>query len=151
MIFELIIGVASFTLNTIVGLLVYLRNPKSMTNRLFVILTLLINIYLVVNFLSLHPPGGQGESQLFWIRVVMSAVSLIGPTLLLLVITFPHIKMHLRKRALLGIIGLGVTSFFISLSPFLFTSIEYPDGEPLPIAGPGMPIFFASFSVSLGK
>lgn len=143
--FEIILGIVTILLNFYLGLFVFFRNTKSWTSRLFLALTLFINGYVITNYLSLHPPINSPQNQLMWIRIVMAEASFIGPTLLILVHTFPgdKIRLSLWKLYLLGI--LCVSSFILSLSPFLFTSIEYPNGQPVPVPGPAIPVFFFDF------
>jgi len=143
--FEIFLSAITIILNTYLGLFTFLRNPKSWTHRLFLLLTSLISFYVVINYLSLFPPLGTPENQLFWIRAVMAICSLIGPTLFILVHTFPKEKVKMR-RIFLGLLAvMGTTSLIASLLPFVFTSIEYPGGQPTPTPGPAMPLFFLVF------
>lgn len=146
MIFELILTLLTFLFMTSLGLMVLLRNSKSWTSRFFFILTLSIDFYLISNYISIRPPDPSPETQLFWIRVVMSGGSFLGPSLFLLVHTFPKDKLQLKPYKLLLLVLLAVSSAILSLSPYLFTSIQYPNGKPMPIAGPAMPIFALDFA-----
>ncbi len=142
---ELILGVFAFFINTYFGLIVFFRNHRSWTHRLFLFLAVLIDLYIVVNYISLHPPQPTPESQLFWIRMVMAEVAFIGPTLLLLVHTFPRPALMLSRRKI-GILGLLATiTSFLALTPAVFTDIEYPGGQPVPTPGPAIPLFFFDF------
>jgi len=143
--FEIIIGVIVFVVATILGLVVYIRNPKSWTNRLFVLLAFYIDVYVVTNFLSLHPPAPPEEARLFWIRIVMFVSAFLGPLLFLFVHTFPHTKIQLQKKYLIPI---GVFMSFVaiaSLTPLIFKSLYYTDGQPIPILGPGIALYFFDF------
>ncbi|MDP3735083.1 MAG: ATP-binding protein [bacterium] len=142
---ELLLGALAFSTAGLLGLVVFLRDRKSATHQLFFVLAVLIEAYIVVNFVSLHPPRTTPESQLFWIRMVMFVVSYIGPTLLLLVTTFPAKRIRLSWRLLVPVGMLMVASAAASLLPFVFSSIHYPEGEPIPIPGPGIFVFAADF------
>ncbi len=142
---EITLGIITFLLNSFLGLFVFYRNTRSWTNRFFLILTFLINIYLVTNYLSLHPPLPTADNQLFWIRVVMFVCSFIGPALFLLIHTFPGDKITLSRTKLISLLLLCTISATASLLPFVFTSIEYPAGQPVPKPGPAIPIFFIDF------
>ena len=142
---EILLGVFTFLITTYLGIVVYTKNKKSWTGRLFLVLSFLIDIYIIVNYLSLHPPYGAPESQLFWIRIVMFICSFIGPAEFLLAHTFPRDEFRLKKKFLIPILILMVSSATASLLPLVFTSIDYSTGEPLPKPGPGMPIFFLDF------
>ncbi len=142
---ELLLGIIAFCANTFLGLMVVLKNNKSWTHRLFFNLSIITNLYIIVNFLSLHPPGGIGDSQLFWVRVVMFTCSFIGPNLILLVHTFPNDRISMQKSYIFLLFCLMFMSAAASLLPFVFTGITYPNGNPVPTPGPGVLIFFADF------
>ena len=74
--FEILLSLINFFASTALGALTYIKDRKSWTNRLFGILAFLIDAYIVVNYISLHPPSANPSSQLFWIRVVMLPVRL---------------------------------------------------------------------------
>ncbi len=142
---ELVLGVIAFFLNTYFALVVFFRNHRSWTHRLFLLLALIINVYIVTNFFSLHPPEATPENQLLWIRLVMAVVAFIGPTVLLLVHTFPKSQL-LMSRRWVGVLGLLATgTSFASLTPAIFSGIEYPAGQPVPTPGPLIPLYFLDF------
>jgi signal transduction histidine kinase len=142
---EVVLGVLTLIGSTLLGFMVYFNNKKSSTNRLFFLLSIFIDLYIIVNFVSLHPPINTPEVQLFWIRVVMLVCSFIGPILFLLVHTFPHQHLRLRFRYILGLFTLMTLSAIASITPLVFKAIEYPGGKPVPVPGPGIPIFFLDF------
>lgn len=143
---EIVLGVGTFLFVSYLAVLVLSRNYRSATHRLFFILSLVIDTYIVTNYLSLHPPGGQGAPQLFWIRVVMMVTSLLAPIVVLLVHTFPAERITLSRKHRAMLFGLMALSVVVASTPLLFSRIEYPQGEPLPIFGPGVPIFFMDFA-----
>ncbi|MDO8584756.1 MAG: ATP-binding protein [bacterium] len=142
---ELILGLIAFVSSTYLGLMVYLRNPNSATHRLFAVIAALIDTYIVVNYLSLHPPVATSDNQLFWIRVVMFVTSFIGPMLFLLVHTFPRDTITLRKRYLAPLLILMFLSATLAMTPLVFEKLEYISGEPIPTPGIGMPVFVLDF------
>ena len=142
---ELFLGFVAFLLSTYIGYSVYMRDRNSWTNRLFAMIAFFINLYIVVNYLSLHPPTSTPESQLFWIRVVMFTTSFFGPLLFLLVHTIPKQKITLHKKFLIPILSLMILSAIFSLTSMVFKGIEYPGGEPIPVPGPGIPVFLLAF------
>ncbi len=143
--FEILLSLITFFASTVLGVLTYTRDRKSWTNRLFGILAFLVDAYIVVNYLSLHPPYTTASSQLFWIRIVMFVCSFIGPTLLLLVLSFPGRLFSLKKNFLIPLLFLMFASAGASLSPLVFSSIEYPNGSPVPVPGPGIIVFALDF------
>lgn len=142
---ELFLGIITFLLSTYLGAVIYVQNKKSWTNRLFMLLAFFIDIYIVVNFFSLHPPTDTPQNQLFWIRMVMVVTSFIGPILLLLVHTFPAEKIRMKKKHLVMLFSLMTVSIYASATTLVFKAIDYPGGEPVPVPGAGIPIFFLDF------
>lgn len=142
---EILLGVLMFLASTGLGVIIYVRNRANAANRIFLLLSLFIDMYVVVNYISLHPPAGTSESQLFWIRIVMFVTSFIGPLLVLFVATFPRVQLTRKRRFLIPLGLLSLASAGLSLSRLMFTSIEYQGGEPIPVAGPAISIFFLDF------
>ncbi|MFA5771042.1 MAG: histidine kinase dimerization/phospho-acceptor domain-containing protein, partial [Patescibacteria group bacterium] len=143
--FEILLSFITFFASTALGTLTYVKDRKSWTNRFFGILAFLIDAYIVVNYLSLHPLYNTAESQLFWIRIVMFVCSFIGPTLLLLVLSFPGNLFSLKKKFLVPLLSLMFVSAGASLSSLVFKTIEYPNGSPVPVPGPGIVVFLLDF------
>jgi signal transduction histidine kinase len=141
---EILLGIFTFLFTTYLGLVVFLKNHKSWTSRLFIILSFLIDAYIIINYLSLHPPGGEA-TQLFWIRLVMFTCSFIGPALILLVTAFPGDKITIKRRYVVPLILLMTASAIASLTPAVFSSLSFATGEPVPVPGKGIPIFFLDF------
>ena len=142
---EILLGIFTFLVTTYLGIVVYVKNRKSLTSRLFLVLSFLIDVYIVVNYLSLHPPYPTLDSQLFWIRIVMFVCSFIGPALVLLAYAFPYDEKQLKTRYILPVLALMTASAAASLTPLVFQTINYASGEPVPVPGPGIPIFFLDF------
>ena len=142
---EVLLGMLVFFANTFLGLLVFLRNPKSWTNRLYLLLAILISAYVVTNFISLHPELVNSSDQLFWIRIVMFVCSFIGPTLYFLVDTFPGEQFKTKKYYAIPIVLLMSTSAALSLSNLIFTDLQFINGEPVPTPGPAIPVFIIDF------
>lgn len=139
---EIVLGLISFIASTYLGLAVYLKNPKSWTNRFFLMLAIAIDAYIMVNPISLHPPAG---TQLFWIRAVMFSVSFMPPILFLLVHTFPGKDIRLPKKYVSAVVFVMLAAAAISLSPLVFSELQYLGGEPVPVPGTGMPFFALNF------
>lgn len=143
--FELIIVAIVLLANFFLGLIVYVRNPLSWTNRFFVMITFVIGVYAIIDYLSLHPPIDTAASQLFWIRATMAVGAFIGPALFLLVHTFPRNSFSLPKKYLVLVIGSALLTSFLSFTPLIFKAIEYPNGVPLPVPGAGIALYFLDF------
>lgn len=144
---ELIFSFFAFVSYCYLGLAVYFRDPKSWTNRLFSILTLILSVYTILNLISLHPIPPSAESQLFWIRMDIFIVSFIGPVLFLLVHTFPKRAVTLRPQYIALVLAIAIANAIASLTSLVFESISYPDGRPVPAPGKGMFIFVINFPI----
>lgn len=142
---EVILGIVTIVVSIILGFVILLSDTKSWSNRLFFILSFLIAIYAVVNYFSLHPIYFSPENQLFWIRVVISVTSFIGPLLFLFIHTFPRKDIQLSHFSLISLLGLMLFSVILAQTPFIFESIQYIDGEPIPQPAPGIIVFLIDF------
>lgn len=144
--FQVVLGVVTFSFSSYLGGLLLVRNQKSATSRLFFLISLVIDAYIIVNYLSLHPPGGPGDSQLFWIRAVMFVTSFLGPILVFLVHTFPEDRLKLSWRYSVPLVIVMIGTALASTTSLIFKGLAYPNGQPLPIVGPGIPLFVLDFA-----
>ncbi|MCX7997241.1 MAG: ATP-binding protein [Patescibacteria group bacterium] len=142
---EILVSVVVLFLNGTMGTIIFLRNRRSWTNRLFLLLALLINTYIIVNYISLNPPGGTLEEQLAWTRLVMFVTSFIGPTVFLLVDTFPREKIPTRSVILASVMSMGLISAALSMTDMIFSGIELRNGSVVPVPGPAILVFLVAF------
>ena len=126
--------------NALIGGIVFFRNTKSSSNRLFAVLCLSFGLWSIINYFSLHIPFG---SELFWIRLVMlSAAPQIG-LFYFFVNTFPEEKISLSKSKIFISDLLLSLQMGVAVSPWLYNKIVIVDGKAVPQAGPGMILFVA--------
>lgn len=142
MTFELALSITTFISMYSLGINAFLRNKKSDTNILFCLLSILISIYIFVNYVSLHPPSRDLNVQLFWIRFVMFITSFIGPTLLILAYTFPKDKITLKGVKLYFLLGYMLLVASLAFTPLIFSKLETANN---PTPGPLIPLFFIDF------
>lgn len=124
--------------NSLLGLLVYLKNPKSVTNRLFLMLIASMIAWSVVNYISLHPIF---FAQLFWIRLVLFMAT---PLCLLVYLTFTVFPAQKIEKETWKINTAIIATFIVmilTLTPLVFKSISYQNGNPTPEPGPGIALF----------
>ena len=140
---EILVGALTFVVNSFLGILIFSENPRSWTNRFFFMLVTVLNAYIVVNYLSLHPP--RPEDQFFWIKIVMFTAAFMGPLLFMLAHTFPGDKIRLQWPYLAGLVIITFLTAGASLMGYVFRALTSADGRPLPVPGPAMPLFFLSF------
>lgn len=136
---EISVLITACILNGLLGLVVYLKNPQSTTNRLFFALTGSFVLWSTVNYASLHP---FLVSQLEWIRLVLFAASLLCLLVFLTFTVFPDVKMagHYHRRARWAIY-LTVTVMALTLTPLVFKSLRYSNGHASPVPAPAIGLF----------
>lgn len=129
----LIIGVlATVTL----AFIVYLKDRRAVTNRLFMVLAACLVGWSIATYLSLHT--SSNEQTLYWIRWIMLAVVCQNTVLFLLAHVFPGTSApQLKKTRYKIAVAYSVIVALATISPWLFTSFK--DGAPQP--GPAMPLF----------
>src|SRR5688500_8021779 len=72
--------------NILLGLVVYLKNAKNITNRLFFMLTASLAIWSIVNYVSVHP---FLFSQIVWVRLVLFCAAFLCLSVYLTFEVFP--------------------------------------------------------------
>jgi signal transduction histidine kinase len=135
--FELLIVAISSIGNLVLGLFTLIKNPKSVTNKLFLSLTLTLSLYVLFNFFAINQVSDAAT--LFWIRMVMAVALFIGWLFFLFIHTFPH--NNLRLKPLWFVLSLIFTVALVPLtfSQLLFSGVQPGTFQPTP--GPGMALF----------
>lgn len=140
---ELLILTIAGVLNIVLGTAVYLKNPRSATNRLFLFFTLSFTAWSVANYLSVHP---FLFSQIVWVRIVLAMAALLCLSVFLTFTVYPSRALvgspKVRRRATLA--TLAVMAFV--LSPFVFVLND--NQQPVPT--PGIIVFLALVIFLLG-
>ena len=143
MLVGILVAVFTSLANIVLGFITFAKNPKSATNRLLAFLALQIAIWAIINYFSLHQ---QTEvATLFWIRLDMLPGALMGPSIYLLVKSFPGGKLGVSKLTLLGISLLVGLTIILALSPYMFTSAIFEGGNIKAVPGPAIVIFAINF------
>src|SRR3989344_326718 len=101
---ELLVAILTFTTAAFFGALVFAKNHRSWTNRLFFILVLVFNSYTIINYISLRP---------FYVVLILILMSVTA---------------------------------VLSAMPMVFKDLQFVNGEPLPVPGPGISVFFVDFA-----
>lgn len=140
---ELIIALLTALGNFSLGLVTYLKNPKSATNKLLAFLALQVGIWAILNYLSLHAP--TAAETLFWIRVDMLPGAPMGPTIYLLVRTFPQPKLAVSKQLFIFFVILVLITMLLAISPFMFTQVFIEGGNIRAVPGPAIVVFAINF------
>jgi len=134
--FSAILLVGTVVINTILAFVVFKNNPKSTTNRLYALLSTIISVWLVANYISLHP--AFLTTSLFWIRVTIFIATPMTMMFFLLAHTLPNARLQLSQRKLSAVLLTTLAVMIINISPYAFTAVELTDGTPRPTAGPGI-------------
>ncbi len=134
--FDLIILTVAGILNSVLGLTVYIKDPRSVTNRLFLFLTLSFTTWSVANFISVNPVFFD---QIIWVRIVIALAALLCLSVFLTFTVYPSRVLvgsaKVRKVAVAATLGVMA----LALSPFVFR--VGASGEPEPYFG--IPFFMA--------
>ena len=125
--------------NNILGLVVALRNPKSVTHTLFFLLSVDIAAWSAANYIAISTTDLLVA--LYWTRIVMALAVPQAILFFLLLHTIPNKQLTLPLWKLVPLVAIGLLVMGISVSPYLFTSIIFVSGAPSPTPGPAMPLF----------
>lgn len=133
---ELGVSLLTFAANLLLGLFVILKNPKSRTHQLLTLLALQFGTWAMANYFSLHSP--TPAQTLFWIRAVMFITAPLGPTLYLLVRTFPNPNLTTPKPIVKLLTLCSLLVMVLAQSPWLFTAVSISNNQISPQPGPGI-------------
>lgn len=131
---ELIIACLSAVGNIALAFLVLAKNPQARVNKYFASFAVVLGTWSFTNYVSLHPVV---FNQLTWIRIVMAIVSFMLMFMVLLANTFPSGGPYYKKVAAFVVLP-GILLALLALSPWLFTSVDYTNGQTQPVPGPAM-------------
>ncbi|MDO8493205.1 MAG: ATP-binding protein [bacterium] len=133
---QLSILIFAIAFNIILALFVYKNNPKSATNILFGILSVLLSFWI----LTFYPAINRYFSIdfLFWARMSIFIGAPLMLALFLFVHTMPKNRLTIGKNRLHVLCLLTFSIMLINISPFAFTGVSYTNGEPVISAGTGI-------------
>src|SRR3989344_9270733 len=140
---ELALSLFTAVTNLILGLFTYYKNPKSSTNRLLAFLAAQISVWAILNYLSLHAP--TEAATLYWIRIDMLPGAPMGPTLYLLVNSFPNRSLSISKSKLIAIALFVILTMILAVSPYMFTAAIFEGKNINAVPGPAIVIFMINF------
>lgn len=136
---ELVISLLTAFFNFILGIFVFLKNPKGASHRLLSALTVCFGSWSIANYFSLF--SQTPEQTLFWIRMVMFVTSPAGLLLLFLAETFPEDKLELRKSWTFILSSLSFLTAISTFTPFMFSSVSFQSGNIQPSPGPAIVLY----------
>jgi len=137
----MILAISLFTVavNILMGLLVYIRNPKGLTNRIFLLFAMLVALWALTNYFSLN--GKTAEEALLRIRIVLSVVALMFPMLYLFARNFPAPTLQISQTKLWGVVFFSLFIAAFAFTPFVFSKVNIVDGIITPVAAPGILLY----------
>ena len=134
---EIAIFLVALLANTLLGLLVFLRNPKSATARLFFLLIAIMSAWGFLNLLSSY-----SSHNLYYARLVLCFAVLFASVSFVFAYTFPNKKFPLHGKKLWLILGSTAVVMGLTLSPFVFKTIKAAGGGVgEPVIGPAIGLF----------
>ena len=125
--------------NLLLGYIVYKRNSKSITHKVFVFLTLDISLWAILNYLSLI--AVDPSSIILWIRAVMVSVAIMFPTIYVLSRVFPYKEAKLSILEIAAIIISTIFTSAISVTPLVFDHVQLLPTGTTPVPGVAIPLF----------
>ncbi len=145
--FGLVILIIAFIGIIILSLFTLLKNPKSDTNRLFFLFSIINAFYLVINYqINLQTTD---EGALFWVRLVMTIALFIVLLFYLLTLTFPGQKLEYKRWIVWVPIILTLLIVPLSLLDYIWLSVKAFGLGAVP--GPALPIFVLYCLIFLGS
>ena len=141
--------VIAVVVNMIMAFFVYKNNPKSATNIIFLFLSTVTSVWLLAMYGAIQ--DALTDYALFLTRLTVFFAIPQSVSFFLLAHTLPSVKLILHRHIFWAIVIVSTAVMFVTLSPYVFTSVERVDGELVQTPGPAMPLFglFASsFSIA---
>ncbi len=133
---ELFILVISTVVSAGIGLFVFERNPNHVVNRIYGFLALLLALFPVANYLSLH-----SNNRLFYIRVVVFLSTLAAAALYYLAFFLGgNTAKKLSKLQRFGVVYTILVAI-LTLTPFVFSGLG-SGANPAPVPAVGATLFF---------
>ncbi len=123
---ELVILIIATIIALVLAITVYLTNPKSATNKIFLILTVFTLIWLVIGYILRHP--NFSYPAVFIERLAIFFAAPISSLFFLLSKTLPYEKLQLGKLSFLIVVIATIIMMALNISPYAFVSGEVING-----------------------
>lgn len=128
--------------NFLLAIFVYKNNPKSATNLIYTLLSIVMSFWLIANYVSLQP----SNLSLLLIRFSVFLATLLNAIFFLLAKTIPSPKLGLSIKSLVGLILVTGFIMFLTVTPLVFSEVQTINGRLVPTPGPGIAVF-GGFSI----
>lgn len=137
---EFFILVFTTIANLILGVVIFLKNSRSVTNRYFLLMTSSLVLWAVVNYISVHP---FGFDQIIWVRLVMAIATLLCLSVFLALEAFPAYRPSQNKKARKRAVYSALFVMMFCLTPLVFSRLEDGETGVRPVPGPAIALFAA--------
>lgn len=138
--------IIALIVNMLLAFFVYKNNPKSKTNIIFGLLSIVTSLWLLDIYLSV------GRLSSFWaLSLVRLSLLLAAPQIMLFFLlthTLPQKELQLQVRRLYILLTIMVLVMIDAMSPLAFTGVKMTNNAPQTIPGPGIALF-GIYAVSL--
>lgn len=131
----------------LLGLLVFFNNPKSATNKTFILMAVASAGSAFGVFLA--KAVTTSALAFFWVKFTMFFASFASPAIVLFIFTFPKDELRINKFILLADSLLAVIFAFSAFFGCLFKNVIYSNGSLLVEQGPLISLFGISFGFHL--
>lgn len=135
----LIFTITAVILNLFLGVLAFKKNPRSATGRFFLILTVILSLWAITNYMSVRTI--DPVEVIFWLRPIMVVTGAMFPTIFLLAKSFPSASIGLPKLIILFILIFTLIIQGLALTPLVFERVVVQNSVVTPIPGRAMPFF----------
>lgn len=136
---SLLLTIFAAFLCVIVGLFVYLKNPKNWSNTLFSLFALVLGLWIIADFLPLVSTSDQWT--LFWLRTNMFLAAWLCYTFFLFVRTFPKSRFEFGRRHFVESLVFVTAVSLLSLTKHVFSDVSIETAALIPVPGAAMPLF----------
>ena len=136
-------------LQVLIGLVVYQRNRKSLTNITFGFISLTTLGWAITNYISILNPTSSHNLQI--IRLVLFFVVLQNTVFYIFAHNYPYDRQTIKTRKLLLFVVLSVLAAVATISPYVFTSVTISHNQSNPNPGPLIIIFMIHALYSIGS
>lgn len=135
---EISVLVSSTLLSLLLAIFVFLKNPKSYTNRIFALLAIFLAAYPIFNYFTLN--SELTSSAVLWSKFVLLSAIPAGPLYYLFVRVFPNDKLDVSKRVIFVLSAWVVLNSVLAISGLLF-SVEVVNDSVSINPGPAIASF----------
>ncbi|HEX5797623.1 MAG TPA: ATP-binding protein [Candidatus Saccharimonadales bacterium] len=132
---EIVVLVFSSVINVLLGMVVYLKNPRSATSRFFALLTASFALWSWASYFSVNPIF---FSQLFWVRLVIMLAAFLCLSVFLTFTTFPARSIEGNRLISKLAVVYALFVMVVSQTPMIFIA----DRQDNPVPNFGI-VFFA--------